>query len=208
VAVQTRGRPKNTPIELPSHKAVVQEINRRTARALRTPNTTANTRSPQAARASRATPNATPATPMPSASRGGARRRGRTHPGPPRGNAPRLTAGIRRRLSQWELVDLEEVPAASGNTPGNTSGPREPRPQATLRIAPRSRPGLRIAKEAQAASVSQNRDTEALQSRSVPRNTSKRQREEVPEAVPLHEPPVKRTRSGRQVRPTAKVAGL
>ena len=148
---------------------------------------------------------------MPSAPRKGARGRGRTHPGPPRGNAPRLTAGIRRRLSQWELIDLEEEPEASGgrgNTQGNTSGQREPQPQATLRIASRLRPGLRIAKEAQAASVSQSRETEPLQSRRIPRNTSKRQREEVAEAAPVHKSPVKRTRSGRQVKPTAKVAGL
>jgi len=42
----------------------------------------------------------------------------------------------------------------------------------------------------------------------VPGNTLKRLREEVLVAESFLKPPVKRTRSSRQVRPTAKVAGL
>jgi len=133
------------------------------------------------------------------------KRRQKTVPGRPRGNAPRLRPSIRRNLSQHEL---QQSPP-----PQEAPAPLEERARRRVILAGRGkRPSLLLAKErAQVGSTASNplpehsgEPSTASQSRNrVEPGKGSRKRTAESDIGP--EPPKKITRSGRRVRTPARM---
>ena len=116
----------------------------------------------------------------------------KTVPGLPKGNSAPLKPNIRRRLSAWEIIRSPSPGAEEEEAP--EAEQEEETPRRIRIISRKSRPSLLLASEKQ---------TTRSKKRAAPGTVTKALVAEV-ETVP--EPPVKRTRFGRVVKPTAKAA--
>jgi len=121
----------------------------------------------------------------------------KTVPGPPKGNSAPLKPSIRQTLSAWEIIhsptpELQQKKAPEAEAKAQHQNEEE-EPHGRVTIIPRkSRPSLLLASE---------KTTTRSKKRAAPGTATKAL---VAEAEIVPEPPAKRTRSGRVVKPTAK----
>jgi hypothetical protein len=131
-------------------------------------------------------------------------RRKRTQPRPPKGTAPHLKPSIRRRLSQVELVKSPEVDRGferfkikAAKRPSLLTAPKATKRGRVSEVAPEAAPPRKQASKRNAVLSTTSQSSEQVQAGSAAQT----------QAVQDPSPPMTRTRSGRAVKPSAKLRG-